>query len=144
MFEERPYKIYYIQYDEDGNEIDRGVYHKEYKTFGMACNIARKNYGGHQAHRIGVDGRPLPFFEGQKYAWIVNWRDPFVEYHVEAKCDYCGKQYNRPQNYAGFDRGIHLELCDRAKGYRHKDNLLGTLCPECAEKIKNFVKSLGE
>lgn len=131
-------KIYYIQYDDEGNEIGRGVYHKGYKNLGNALRMGRKLYGPCE---ILSGGQFMPKLNGQHYRWTVNWRDPWTEYHKESTCGCCGKTYDRPESASGFDRGWYVNVEDRNDYY---SRLFKSICYECADKILDFVESLKE
>lgn len=121
------YKVYYIEYDEDRNEIARGVDSKEYINYGNALNRARK----------------LGYTDRNRYDYEVAWRDPWVEYSVNRKCEICGWGYRSPITHEGYGLDPRVHLCDfdengRARNkhnYRH-------VCPVCYGKITKFIDKL--
>lgn len=121
-----PFKIYYIEYDENGQEIGRGVYPKEYKDLGWAYNIARKHYG-----------------DRNRFKYSVAQRDPWVEYSRKSVCPICGKTYDRPESVNGNDRGMYISFRNRGKiACTDPENATLLTCPECFEKVHNYVDSL--
>lgn len=118
-----PYKIWYKEFDENGNEIGSGVYPRSYKNVGNAHNIRRKHYGDHS-----------------RFKAIVAKRDPWVDYFIETVCDCCGKTYNRRVSADGYDQGadFYIKMYDADRVDRdHR-----YMCDECATKIADFIASL--
>ena len=122
--EHRKLKIWYREFDDNGNVIDSGTYHKEYEYYGNALRVAHKVYGT-KKHVI----------------YKVAMLDPFAEHFTEDTCDICGKTYNTHLTENGFvrhDHGIHMhsrgaipptEFHTRySQGY--------CTCPDCIIKIE--------
>lgn len=126
-----PFKIWYKKFDDRGNEVASGVYHKEYKNYGSALNRARLEYGYDSLHQ---DGSKATGFIAR-----VCWRDPWVEYSREVECDICKKHYDCPENIDGILRPKTIYCSDRMASRRHKEFML---CPECYDKITNFINGL--
>lgn len=117
-------KIYYKEFDSEGNEISSGVDDKEYINYGSAINRARKLYG-----------------DRKRFKFEVAWRDPWIEYTVPSTCACCGKNYERPVTHMGYDRSSYVSLIDRSKP---REYFHGYICQDCYEKIKNFINSLSK
>lgn len=115
-------KIYYKEFDSEGNEISSGVDDKEYSNYGSAIRRARKLYG-----------------DRKRFKFEVAWRDPWIDYTVPSTCKCCGKNYERPVTHMGRDRSSYVSLIDCRKTCEH---FHGYICSDCYEKIKNFINSL--
>lgn len=121
------YKVYYIEYDENRNEIARGVDSREYINWGNAMNRARK----------------LGYTDRKRYDCQIAWRDPWVKYTEKVKCSICGVEYDCPLSHEGYRRDITLHITDHnaPRGCAHA-NSFSHICPECYEKIKTFIDDL--
>ena len=132
------FKIYFIEYDKDGNEIRRGVHPgKEYRYMGNAWNAARKYYNDSQRFEIHICERT---------PWKIHTR--------EVTCDLCGEQYTMKESRYGYGCGQSVYLSD----YRHHADFYTRndirrynrprrsdtydICPTCYEKITNFINGL--
>lgn len=119
--QDKPYRIWFKEYDEEGNEIGTGVFARSYKNYGNARRKKQEYYG-----------------DRKKYKAIVAKRNPFVDYHVEERCDICGGIYQRPVDADGHDQGnyLYLKYSDENDGviriYRY-------ICTDCTNEIANFV-----
>lgn len=116
------YKIWFIEFDENGNEVTRGVYPKEYKNFGNAERIAREKFG-------------YKYLDNPKYKWEVCHRDPWVTYSHLATCPICGNSYDRPENIYGWDRGNNIYL-----GYGHRKYNSYKPCDDCMDAFDKFIE----
>lgn len=121
---ESKFKIYYKEFDSNGDEISSGVDDKEYINYGSAINRAIKLYG-----------------DRKRFKFEVAWRDPWIEYTVPSTCKCCGKNYERQVTHMGYDRSDYVSLSDHSKQHKYFN---GYICPDCYEKIKNFINSLSE
>lgn len=121
---ESKFKVYYKEFDSEGNEIKSGIDDREYINYGSAVNRARKLYG-----------------DRSRFKYEVAWRDPWVEYTVPCVCECCGKTYERPVTHMEYDCSHYVSLIDRAKP---REYFHGYICPDCYEKIKRFINSLTE
>lgn len=111
-------KVYFKEFDSDGNEIRRGVDTREYVKYGSAANRGEKLYG-----------------DRTRFEYKIAWRDPWVEYIEPTVCTCCGKSYDRPVTHLGAGKGGSMYLY----GY-----IGGPVCPDCYEKLRGFVDSLME
>lgn len=133
-------KIYFIEYDKDGNEIRRGVHpKKEYKTYGRAWKVADELYGDRERYEVYIDTR-----------------EPWGEYHKECTCDICKKTFVCGVDAKGLIGNIRVDIADyrnytvfrTRKEMRESEYLRTktwhsrTVCPECYEKISNFMDSI--
>ena len=118
------FKVYYKEFDSEGNEISSGIDSREYVNYGSAINRARNLYG-----------------DRSRFKYEVAWRDPWVEYTVPCICKCCGKTYERPVTHMDIDRSNYVSLIDRNKPGKY---FHGYICPDCYEKIKCFINSLKE
>ena len=132
------FKIYFIEYDENGNEIRRDVHHgKIYKYQGTAWNAARKLYG-----------------DSKRYEFYICERAPWEEYSHEAVCELCGEHYAMREHMHGYDCGQRVYISDHrhhADFYTRNDSRrydrprrsdTYDVCPACYEKITNFINGL--
>ena len=117
-------KIYYKELDSEGNEISSGVDDKEYINYGSAINRATKLYGDRKRFKVEIA-----------------WRDPWIDYTVPSTCKCCGKNYERHVTHMEYDRSSYVNLIDRSNP---RECFHGYICPDCYEKIKNFINSLSE
>lgn len=138
-------RIYYVELDEQGNEVGRGVHPKKYLYHGVACRTAEKLYG-----------------DRSRYVYEINWRDPFKVYYKTCQCDACGRTYEQITNPYGGECGSCLYIrksyipgtkLDRrnkyyyqkqAKEYEERRKNTNHICDDCYEKIHNFIDSLKE
>lgn len=140
-------RIYYVELDEQGNEIGRGVHPKKYLYHGVAHRTAEKLYG-----------------DRSRYVYDINFRDPFKVYYEPCQCDACGRTYERIESTYGGKCGSYLhirksfmpatKLDMRSKEYYKKraeeyDKIRNRksgldICDDCYEKIHNFIDSLKE
>ena len=116
------FKVYYKEFDSDGNEIASGIDSREYVNYGSAINRARKLYG-----------------DRSRFKYEVAWRDPWVDYTENTVCKCCGKSYERPVTHFGYDNSHSLYLSDRRN---RRETINWFICPDCYEKIKQFINSL--
>lgn len=125
--EEGLYKIWYIEFDEDGKEIGRGVHGREYKNYGSAVNMARKRYYDHN-----------------RFKWRIAMRDPWVDYTKQHKCEICGWTYERPESVEGYDMGERIRVpaldADDYTTRRHSDYY--RCCPVCSRAVVNFINDI--
>ena len=133
MFRGEPLKIWYKHFDESGNEIGRGVYHKEYKTYGHACNMAKKMYGSKSQ-------------TPKTFEWAVCSRDPWINYYKEETCDICGKTFTIPESPNGITRPDHII----ARKYNDESRIDWDVskryvtCPDCMSSVINHISSLSK
>lgn len=128
MDESLKWKIYFIKYDKDGNEIERGVDPREYVYYGTAQNSAYKTY---------------PPEEG--YKTVVAVRSPWEKYFTEVQCGICKCIHVIEETTYGIPKESDVMVCDRgdidelgrwySKHYRF-------VCPECLAKIREFISCL--
>lgn len=119
-----PYKIYFIEYDEAGNEIGRGVFARSYKYSGTAHRKAYEIYG-----------------DRKRFKYTVAQRDPWVDYFERCKCDVCNKEYDRPETHYAGDDGYRIEI-RRSKyfdGTEYGRFMPYRICKECFDKIYNYI-----
>lgn len=127
----KEYKIWFRQYDENGNLIGEGqTYNRTYKRYGNAVNAAINRYDG------------VPGIE-----WVICHRNPFVEYTRDLTCPLCGRVHTVKENANGAALTNSVFMHDWGDGpdekgsYRNTDHIqLRDLCPECTAKIKNFIE----
>lgn len=126
MDKNQKFKIWFIQYDDDGNEIGRGVSTKEYVNWGTANHVARKRYDD---------------MENIKY--VIAQRDPWQEYYKECFCDICGYKYKRPESPVfGTDWGCVISRLDRCVNDRIPRHDYRKVCMECFDKIDKFIDDM--
>lgn len=119
------YKIYYRQYDEDGNEIGRGAHTKEYKTYGWAAREARLRFGD----------------KGPYFKYRIGVRDPLERYSSTVTCNICGSQYSIEETYSGVALNSYIFIRDRGLKGPEGRNMYYP-CPECIEKVRNYINIL--
>lgn len=133
-------KIYFIEYDKNGNEIRRGVHPvREYKTYGRAWRTADKLYGDRSRFEVYIDTR-----------------EPWGDYEYGRVCDICKKSYVCKEDSRGLVGETSVELVDlrdrvsfrtyrqqreSEAHYRNSFSHIHT-CPECYEKVKGFIESI--
>lgn len=126
--EKLPYKVWWVQYDENNNEIDRGVLPKEYKHYGHAHTYAEKFINTN------------PGF----YTYKIAKRDPYKEYTFEHTCDICGKTHERPESRAGYDLGARISAhaipSNRTVNY---NRYAAMVCPDCFERFRECMNQFG-
>lgn len=123
------FRIWFIQYDDDGNEIGRGVYHKSYVYSGTACNKARELYG-----------------DRKHFEYRVCVLNPFEDHYTTGKCEICGEEYDVRVHPSGFTVPSHVTV------YRSKSDIFKNdscvhdfyyeCCDSCTNKVKNYIDSL--
>jgi hypothetical protein len=125
--ENKKVRVWYIELDEDGNEIGRGVDDREYSYPNCAYRRAREVYG-----------------DRKRFKYIIAPRDPWIEYSRSMTCGLCGSGYSAPESYAGWESSDRLWLYRYGEnGYRDKNkSFSGDICPECADKVAAFIKKL--
>lgn len=116
------YKIFYIEYDENGNEISRGVDDKTYSSRGWAWNRIEKKYGDKRFH------------------CHIAKRDPFVNYYNDAVCDICGCSYSRPEDDLGCDIGATIAINRRYKKVFNERYIYYNVCPKCIDEVLDTVQ----
>ena len=116
------FKIWFIQYDEDGNEIGRGVHAHDYAYRGRAFTNAREYFG-----------------DRKKCKYVVAQRDPWKTYSRKVHCDICGRMYDCPENVHGAldNQYVHLR-----KGVGRGMAPLYVSCPDCTQKVADFIDSI--
>lgn len=121
------FRIWFIEYDDDGNEIGRGVYHKSYKYHGTAINVAKKYYG-----------------DNKRFKWDVAPSDPFVAHFKESICDICGRTYQEPvSSFNGRGTGGHIWIShERIYGKPIIPSERFDACEECIMKVSEYIKEL--
>ena len=119
------FKIWYIMYDDDGNEVSRGRYVNEYVYMSRAYTIARKQFGDHK-----------------KFRYIVSRRDPWAKYKAELECKVCGKMHLVEESPDGFAKGPHILLYNNAPGTSSGEVAYGHICPECYEQYVKLTELL--
>ena len=126
MEKNQKYRIWFIQYDENGNEIGRGVSVKEYVYYGMAQRAARTMYGG------------------DKRIWyMVAQLDPWTEHYIECFCDICGYKYKKQvDSVFGMARGHIVSNVDQTLKNRRRMRDYHEVCMECFDKVSKFVDKL--
>ena len=135
MPEEKKWKIWYRQYDENGNQISSGVYCRDYVNYGSAIRAARKAYG-----------------DRQDIEYTIAIRYPWKEYTCDAVCEICGSGYSMLETNEGYPVYERINICglyetvpvtpvgvlypkpNLTKGYM--------ACPECITRVYNFIESL--
>lgn len=126
MYEPKPFKIWFEQFDENGNKIGEGVYHKEYISDDRAHKTAEKVYGDRK---------------GIKYK--VARLNPFVEHTERKVCSVCAKAHDvevEPVIEHVISNTISLSCRNPRRSYecyRH-------VCPECMNKIIKSIEKLKE
>lgn len=131
--EEKLYRIWYEEFDDNGFKIGEGVYYKAYKRKGYALRVARKRYG-----RTSGYGIPSP-----RWRWIISTENPFV-----GICDVCGKEHPISLacgTYVGnghyfFTNFISARISDRCSGTT--EDFCVYVCPDCMDKIDAYVGKL--
>ncbi len=121
------FRIWFIEYDEDGNEIGRGVYHKSYAYSGKAYSVARERYG-----------------DRKRFKYEIAPRNPWEKYYRDMYCGVCGSMYSAPENVHGLEFADRLWLTRYNEiGYVDRDiSFSGHVCPDCSEKVHAFIESL--
>ena len=119
--QDTPYRIWFKEYDENGNEIGTGVFARSYKNYGNARHKKQEYYG-----------------DSKRYKAIVAKRNPFENYYVEDHCDICGGIYQRPVDADGRDQGndLYLKYRDENDGVIRIHRYI---CEDCASEIANFA-----
>ena len=119
-YDDQLYKVWYKEYDENGNEIGEGVSTKEYKTFGHAYNYGYKHYG-----------------DRKRFKYEVAFRNPFKEYTATEPCGICGRDVVMKETHFGariHDNYVHIhKRKDRTKSIHF------TCCEDCFNKLMEFV-----
>lgn len=120
MYREGPYKVWYKEYDENGNEIGEGVSVKEYETFGHADNFGRKHFG-----------------DSKKFKYEVAYRNPFKEYTAIEPCGICGRDIVMKEHHFGTRvRDNHVLITKRKDRTKSREF---TCCEDCFNKLLDFV-----
>lgn len=132
--EQEKYQVYYIEYDKDGKEIDRGVDSRKYCSIGKARN---------RAGQLRAD-------KGKRYSdfqTIIAYRDPFTTYTIDEVCDICGKPYIKTVDHCDSTVDDHVSVWartyDRDRLFSRTTVNKHTSCPECTSKILGLIESLG-
>ena len=124
--ENAKYRIWYRQYDANGNIIGEGCYHKEYVTYGHAYNRARTLYGDKE----GV------IFEVAK-------RNPWADYTCMHVCDLCGYRFNVKENCDGYSFAGSISIGSiYGKNKEYPYIGIRSICLECRDKVVTFIDSL--
>lgn len=142
--ENQKYRVYYIEYDENENEINRGVDPKEYKHIGWAYTLASKKY---PTFLYDEDGRIAKNANGKairKHKTIIAWRDPWAEYYRDMTCDICGSGYSAIETHYGSERSDRIRLDIGYKDGRRdiEKSFGGCMCPGCSVKISEYINGL--
>ena len=135
--ENQKVRIYWREFDEDGNVINRGVDDREYVNAGWAYNRAMKLFG--------------PRYSNKRFQYRIAWRDPWEKYTCEVECRVCGQTFVCEESEWTSGRPMdadcvhmYLRSCamkDLTDGARYP-KYDGYCCPDCARKIHNFICSL--
>lgn len=124
-------RVYRRKLDNDGNEIERGVDEREYKTLGRAYKRGFELFGDHG--------------EQKNIEWTEACRDPWEEYTRKVTCGACGQTYvAKEKTYNTNITILHgmVHLCGEFDGKKHNVDIHKPICPDCHEKIYNFIKGL--
>ena len=130
------YKIYFIQYDDDGNEIGRGVFHREYVYMSRALTRAREYYG-----------------DRKRYTYVIAKRNPWDEYEGTYECCVCGKEFTAKQDSNGLYLGSRIYIHEMTNDYvpilkrrvvGRSYGLDGKVCPECHAEYVKLTERLRE
>ena len=118
------HKIWYIEYDEDGNEIGRGVYNREYVRYGMARRVAHERYG-----------------DRKRYKYRIAPRDPWMNYNAILTCEVCGSEFVVEETLHGYSvrNSISIGAGNTLDNYTHDDF---TACPDCIKKVRKYIDIL--
>lgn len=134
--ENQKLRVWWRKLDEDGNEIERGVDDREYVNASWAYNRGEKLFGSRYNNPI---------------QYHINHRDPWATYTCEVTCETCGQVFIGEEH--AFAEG-HVKNADSMCMFIRSDTmkeLVGgrifpkyndKICPECAKKIYEFIKSL--
>ena len=139
----REYRIYFRQFDENYNLIGEGVSTKSYKRESNAWNAAEKLY----RNRNGI-------------VFCVGWRNPFEEYLSEATCPICGKVHMVREHHIGYDESSAIIVRDYdyprfgegpmgtsddlRRQYCTPSHFFHDVCKECMDKVEACIKSIME
>jgi hypothetical protein len=128
-YDDRLYKVWYKEYDENGNEIGEGVSTKEYKTYGHANNYAYKHYGDHK-----------------RFKYVVAFRNPFKEYTTTEPCGICGCDVVMKEHHYGQKfRNNHITIskiatsAKKVEGGNRRVYRSFTCCDDCFNKLMEFI-----
>jgi hypothetical protein len=125
MLNEMKWRIWFEQYDDSGNLIGSGVYHKGYVYWGTAMNMADKLYG-----------------DKPNFDYKVATRNPWVEYTCQVTCGVCGKEYTTEESCdGGYPLTNYIDMRDRSVGLRAGHHNYKP-CPTCMALIKGFIENL--
>lgn len=130
--DDQKYKIYFIQYDDDGKEIGRGVYHREYVYMSRALTIAREYYG-----------------DRNRYTYKIAKRNPWMEYTGIYECCVCRKEFTAKQNANGIYLGTRISINEEVLTRFLRTEVHGTTfiaggktCPECHAEYVELTERL--
>lgn len=120
MNDNKLFKIWYKEYDENGNEIGEGVSVKEYKTFGHAANFGAKHFG-----------------DRKRFKYKVAFRNPFKKYTAIEPCGICGCDVEIEEHHFGQkirDNTVIISVRGDHRDYRNF-----TCCEDCLNKLMDLV-----
>lgn len=118
-------RIWFIEYDDNGNEIGRGVYYKSYAYYGTAKNIAEKLYG-----------------DRKKFKYGIGILSPFEKHYKTVKCWVCGKEYQVEMTSHGYCCNNHFHIHDARENPGRRGYICASCCGDCIDSIKNHIESL--
>lgn len=121
MYPNNPlYRVWYKEYDENGNEIGEGVSPKEYKTYGHANNYGYKHFG-----------------DRKRFKFVVAYRNPFVKYTHTEPCGICGRDVEMEETHMGYVLRDNQIIISKRKDYAKYRHF--TCCEDCFNKLMEFV-----
>lgn len=116
-----PYRIWFRQFDDNGEMIGEGVYNKSYKCYGHAWNAAKKQYG-----------------DMDNISYRIGKQNPWVEHCEKVPCGLCGETFDVLVTSEGYGHTAHVSL-----GSYKQDRPIGAdICPDCHDSIAGFIQSL--
>lgn len=118
---EMPYRIWFRQFNDDGEIIGEGVYNKSYKQYGTAKNVAKKQYR-----------------DMRNVTYIVAKRNPWITYHERIQCKICSKTFEVHVTCEGYGHTAHVHL----QSYKREHPITDNICPDCHDSIAGFIQSL--
>ena len=129
--ENKIFKVWTRTFDENGNVVGVGRYHKDYKYILSAQNRAR------MLCREGVEA----------VAGVLN---PFETHTKEVECEVCKRHYDMPIDPAyGYENYSSVCLVSRVSPlppeYRNIEKYtFKKICPSCMNKIEGYLNSISK